>query len=209
MPLRLARRTFTSLALSLTVAIVLSACAGRSLTRPLGSLVVRSSDGSRTLRPAYSTAVYMPDDVAAAEIYLTDLPGARLTDPADDLAGLSGSIVQIRMFLVPRAGDTPIHDTACNITMRHIVLSATDADQKPLIGVYGGGGFLLPGGKPGDKSISGSLSEVTLRMLSASEGFADLLGPAEASGRFSARQDPKLARGLAARAQRLIDSVGR
>ncbi len=209
MPFRFACRSLSALALIIAGVIVFAGCAGRSLNRPLGGLAARSADGSRTLRPIISTAVYMPDDVAAAEIYLTDLPVARLSEPSDNLAGLSGSLVQVRMFLVPRAGSTPIQNTACNITMRHIVLSAAGAEELPLIGVYGGGGFLLPEGKPGDKSISGSLSEVTLRLLSASGGFADLLGPAAASGRFSAKQDAKLARVLAARAQRLMDSVGR
>lgn len=185
--------------------LISGGCAGMGIRRPSGPLVTSSVDGKRSLAPQFSTAVYMATDVAAAEIYLTDLPAARLVDGSDDLAGVSGSIVQMRLFIVPRAGNTPIGDTACNITMRHIVLSASPGGGPPEVGIYGGGGFLLPGSEPGDSTVSGTVSGVTLRMLALTPGFSDLLGSAEVSGGFVAKQDDKVARGLGVRVQRLLD----
>lgn len=192
------------LVLFLALLPMVSGCAGAGLRRPSGSLVTQSSDGSKAVAPTYTTAVHAATDVAAAEVYLTDLPIDRVLDPRDDLSGLSGSLVQIRLFIVPRAGSTPIGDTACNITMRHVVLSASSSDAAPEIGVYGGGGFLLPSGEPGDTSLSGSMAEVTLRLLDSTSGFVDLLGPAEAFGSFTSKDDVKTVRGLSSRLQRLL-----
>lgn len=197
----------STLVLLIALSHLATGCAGMGLRRPSGSLITQSADGSKAVTPSFTTAVHTATDVAAAEVYLTDLPVDRLLDPRDDLAGLSGSLVQIRLFIVPRAGNTPIGDTACNITMRHVLLSAPASDVPPEVGVYGGGGFLLPSGEPADKRLSGSMAEVTLRLLGSTGGFVDLLGPAEASGSFTATDDARTARGLSIRLQRLLDRV--
>ncbi len=186
------------------VAAACVGCAGMDVRRPSGPLVTRSADGTKQLAPAFSTAVYESSNVAAAEIYLTDLPIDRLTDPRDTLSGLSGSIVQVRLFLIPKAGNTPISDTSCNVTIRQLVLGSASADAIPEVGIYGGGGFLFPSGEPGSKSISGTIVGATLRPMAWSGGFIDRLGASEMSGGFSARQDAQAARALNARMQRLF-----
>lgn len=208
MPSRSVPLLIIVLALAAT-ALHAGGCATLGLRKPSGSLVARSADGAKELAPVYTTAVHVPTDVAVAEVYLSDLPLDRLLDAKDHLHGLSGSLVQIRLFIVPRAGNTPIGDTACNITIRHYVLSSSGDGMNPEIGVYGGGGFLYPSGNIDSSSISGSMDEVTLRLLESTPGFIDLLGAAEASGGFTTKQDARTARGLAARAQRLMFAIER
>jgi hypothetical protein len=183
-------------------------CAGLDRYRPSGPLVTRATDGKTMLAPDLRTSVYETNTVAAAEVYLTDLPVSRLSDPRDDLTGLSGTILQLRVFIIPRAGRTPITDTACNVMVRQIVLSASAEGQRPEVGVYGGGGFMAPSDDPGAASIGGNMN-VTLRPLGATAGFLDLLGTSELSGGFNAKQDAKISHALAACVQRLLDVVER
>jgi len=182
----------------------LGGCAGLGLRRPSGPLVTSSTDGKKRLAPEFSTLVYETSSVAAAEIYVTDLPVDRLLNMRDDLAGLSGSIIQINVLLVPKAGNTPISDTACNVTIRHMVLGARGGDAIPEVGVYGGGGFLYLDDFPGESTLSASIAGGTVRPIAWSAGFADLLGPSELSGGFTALQDEQKSRGMKARIQKLL-----
>ena len=179
-------------------------CAGMGLRRPAGPIVTRSAAGAKAYAPDFTTAVYEPTTVAAADIYLTDLPIERLLDPRDNLSGLSGTILQMRLFLVPRAGNTPISNEACNITIRQFVLSSADTDS-PEVGVYGGGGFLLPTDEPGGAKVGGTMSGVTLRLLERTARFHDQLGPSEVAGSFSAREDARTSRAIAARLRSLLE----
>lgn len=100
---------------------------------------------------------------------------------------MTGNILHIHMFLYPKAGRTPIDFTASNATITHVVL----ADGA--YGVYSGGGFLLPSGKTAGKAIKGRLEEATLRPVSATSGFADLLGWNHLSGSIAAGRDEERA----------------
>lgn len=202
----LARTPAILLVLAMGLVSCLGGCAGLGLRRPSGPLITSSADGKKQLAPEFATVVYESSSIAAAEIYLTDLPPDRLLNPRDNLTGLSGSIIQIRLMIVPKAGNTPIGDTACNVTIRHIVLGTreNEAAVPPEVGVYGGGGFLYPGNTPGASSMSGSIAGGTVRPIAWTSGFVDLLGPSELSGGFTARHDEPTSRGIKARIQNLL-----
>lgn len=187
-----------------------------------GSLDVRSQNTQAFLTLPVTHAAYIlpPGEGAggtepqSVDVYLTDLPLERLRDSSDNLAGLSGSITHVHVFLIPSAGDTPIDPTACNISMRSVVLasngpgesgaaSASDAPGDTRLGVYAGGGFLLPSRAPGASTFSGSLLDASARLVQRSNGFADPLSPARVTGSFAAPQDPETATVLAARLRSL------
>jgi hypothetical protein len=161
---------------------------------------VMSVDSTVLDAPVLPTAAYLTPDGNTAEVYLTDLAAESL-DPGSDLSRVSGRIVQLRLFLSPKAGKTPIEETACSTAVRHIVLA------NGAIGVYAGGGFLLPDERPGGRELSGRVSDATLRLAAQSGGFADKLGPAVLSGSFSAPRNEALARKLAARVQDILSVV--
>jgi hypothetical protein len=169
-----------------------------------GAVRIQSAPGTtqpgetaRLLRPALTTLVYHALDSQTADIYMTDLHPDEL-DPRNDLAGVAGHLIHVNMFIVPRAGSTPIEKTAVTAVIRHVVIA------RGQVGVYGGGGFMFTRGKPGDSTFGGSVDRATMRFLAGTEGFADLLGPAEFSGSFSARLDPASAQLLAQRFRDLI-----
>jgi hypothetical protein len=209
MPARFDLRSLCRSAIALCAAACLVAahagCSTMGLRGGTGRLSMTSTDSEWALTPDLRTAVYTTSDIAAADIYLSDLPLERLANLDDDLSGASGSLVHIRLFLLPRAGSTPIDSTACNITLRHVIIASPGPGARPVIGVYGGGGFLLPSGSPGDRTIGGRLSEVTVRLTSSTDGFEDLFETGVVSGRFGATLNPDAANALAARVRQLDD----
>jgi hypothetical protein len=200
-------------------ALLLGACQG-----PKASLVLRSTAGTAALAPAYTYSVYRPIDRNTADVFVTDLPVERLIDVRDDLAGASGSIVHIHVFLVPTAGRTPIERTACNFTVRQIVIAgesphrpATEdgAGDKPppaparfpAMGLYGGGGFLMPDSDSGYDDFGGTIHDATLRLARATGDFVDRLGVARLTGSFSAPRDDATAAALADRVEQIARSL--
>ena len=176
-------------------------CAGLGLGFGTGSSVtINSAQEPVSLRPNLPTRVYRPIDANNADIYLTDLPDEVLDDP-EALGRSSGQILHIRMFLVPRPGRTPIEETAFSATARYFILSAGR------VGVYSGGGFLFPRGRPGGDTFGGSMSEATLRLVARGPGFVDQIGSAELSVGFKARRDEELARLIGRTADRLALSA--
>jgi hypothetical protein len=171
----------------------LAGCTG--YRAPGGPVVVRSADGTARLDTTLPTGVYAPIDEQSADIYLTDLPLARLADPNDRLRDVTGMVVHIHMFLVPRAGKTPVDATASNAAVRVFVLA------EGAVGVFGGGGFLMPSGTPGDETLSGSIGEASLRLLRRTPDFADRLGPSILAGGIGAKLDEEASRVLAGRVQ--------
>jgi len=183
----------------LALAPFLSACA--SFTNPTGSSTIEfaSNTTGAAVKPRITLRVYSTDDPTSADIYLTDLPA--LADPSvtsDALSRATGHLIHIHMFIVPKAGKTPIEYTAANTTITHIIL----ADGA--MGVYRGGGFLLPSGKPGRSSFGGKMAQATLRPVSATSGFVDLLNWNEASGQINASLDEATSRALDARIATLL-----
>lgn len=160
-------------------AAILAGC-----SRPILSsgVRVRSVDHPVVFAPAIASSGYRSENPSSADIYFSDIPLGQLA-AADSLEGLSGSIVHMHMFLRPKPGKTPVERTASTVTIRHIVL----ADGE--IGLYGGGGFLFPSGKPGDDSFGGSVKEGSVRLLASTPGFVDRLGAAEFSAGLVAPED--------------------
>jgi hypothetical protein len=207
-------RTATGLFISLCVVLV-SACTGEGSA----DLSLRSSlpgETSGALTPRFLTAAYLPTDQNTADIYLSDIPAGDLADPSIDLTARTGNLVHIHLFLIPSAGMTPLASTACNITVRHLVLAGTIAPQKSdqsagsipeapvaAVGLYGGAGFMGTSSEPGDDAFSGSLRDASVRLTRASPGFTDRLGPATMAGNFTAPRDEKLSRLMAARIEAL------
>lgn len=173
----------------------LSACRS-SITAPTG-VRLDGIDTDVGFRPQLPNKAYIASDQSTADLYFTDLSDEALL-LGSDLSGISGTIMHVHMFLIPRAGRTPIAYTASNATVRTMVIANGQ------IGVYSGGGFMLPSGKPGDETFGGAIRGATLRLTSATEGFEDRLGASEFTGSASAGLDPVRARQIAARLEELV-----
>lgn len=179
----------------------------------------RASD-TGSLTPAFITTAYFPTDQNTADIFLSDIPAAQLADPAAGLTAKTGNIVYIHVFLIPSAGMTPIENSACNVTVRHLILAgsvqakagepgATSSTVSTVaaIGLYGGAGFMTTGSDPGDDTFTGTIHDSSLRLSRATPGFVDRLGPASMSGKFTAVRDDRLARMIAARFEQISRSL--
>ena len=190
-------------------ALGLSGCAWLRDDSPGGDLRAVSTDRQTILEPRLITGVYRYFDPNTADVYLSDIPAARLANLNDPLTGVSGSIVHLHIFLVPYAGSTPIDSTACNITIQNLVLSGrTDGvPPMPVMGLYAGGGFLLPDGDVGDNRIGGSVDLASHRIYRYSPGFSDRLGTGALEGRFSAKLDDATARKIDTRLESLINTL--
>lgn len=170
-------------------ALFLTACGGGGglFSGSSSKLSIASSVENSILQPAFSTAVYTATDRTGADIYLTDLPpeafAAADGQPAILRGGYAGTILHLRVFLIPKAGKTPIDYNATNTTITAVVLTG-DAH-----GQYGGGGFLLPSGKPLDNRFGGAIRQGTVQFVAGTPGFADRIGFGELSGNVSAALD--------------------
>jgi hypothetical protein len=130
-----------------------------------------SIDNHTAFSPSIVSSAYRAADTSTAEIYLSDIPLRDLAR-AESLDELSGTIVHIHLFIRPRPGKTPIEPTASTAIIQAAVLARGE------VGLYGGGGFMLPSGVPGDNNFGGSIRGGSVRLLSATPGFADRLGAA-------------------------------
>jgi hypothetical protein len=146
-----------------------------------------SDERPAKLSPRFTTRVFSAEDRNTADIILSDLDPQILTDRSA-MKRATGQILHTRMFVKPYAGRTPIEPTACSVTMRYIVLAGGE------FGIYAGGGFLLPDGAPEGRRFSGKISGASLRLVSASPGFNDLIGSGSMSLSFRVRRDEDLTR---------------
>jgi len=184
---------------SIFLCVTLGACG--YLRAGIGSRTeFASTSTSATLRPSLPTRVYTSEDRNTVDLYLTDIDLDTLSEP-DTLAGATGQIVHIHMFLRPKPGSTPIDRTAVSVTVRYIVL----ADGRA--GVYAGGGFMLPTGEPDGGRFGGSIPEATLRLAGATEGFDDLIEHGVLTFRGRARRDDEVAEIIGRAMDRLAVSV--
>ena len=186
------------------VAGVVLVCAGLTGCGGGSSVVMESgaerSGGGAALEPVIATAVYAPIDDNTADIYLTDLTRREL-DGSVRTERLSGSIVHIYLFIFPTPGRTPSDRGAVSAGVRYIVLARGET------GVYGGGGCLRPDSKPGGAASSGSMREGSMRLVHATEGFRDLLGPSTLDLSFNATRDEGMARLISSRLIAAIDEA--
>jgi len=187
------------LGLAVVGALGLGACSSMTPWGGETSIEFLSNTKNTAVIPALTLQVYSSDDPTSADIYLTDMP--ELADPSvsiDSIENATGHLIHIHMFIAPEAGKTPIAFTAANFTIIHIIL----ADGA--MGVYQGGGFLLPSGQPGAATFGGRTSQATLRPTAATTGFVDLLGWNEAQGHIHATLDVETAHRLDARIATLL-----
>lgn len=164
-------------------------------------VLVRSSSSSLADQPALTTAAFLDEGSGGASIFLTDLSSESLV-AGTDVRSLTGRIVQIRMFLTPAAGSTPIGRAACTATVRHVVL------VNGSIGVYGGAGFLWPKGKTTDQRFGGSMEGTPLRLTGSTPSFSDRLGACTFDCAFSAQRDESLARRISGRIDDILLLIG-
>jgi hypothetical protein len=157
-----------------------------------GSTRLVSLDQSGKLEPHLPTLVYTPSGDTGADVYLTNLPRDALARGAD-LTGVSGHLIHVNMFLTPRPGRTPIDAAASNASIRWIVI----ADGE--VGIYTGGGFVLPSAPPGNSSFGATVKRASLEIGIHTARFVDPLGPSRMQASFRAPRDESLARHLAAR----------
>ena len=85
-------------------------------------------------------------------------------------------VIHAQLLWTPRAGRTPVNKMATNLVIRHVVLVG---DQ---VGVYGGGGFAWPRGTPGKTGLGLDVTGSNISLLESTDGFRDLLSPAELRG---------------------------
>lgn len=161
------------------------------------SVTLESKLNQARYEPSFSRLVFVSDDGVTADIFLTDLPDEALA-PDAPLAGVSGNLMYIKLFVQPAPGMTPIDDGACSVIVNHLVI----ADGR--VGRYGGGGFMLPWGTPKNPQFGGTLDGGTLKLLSTGPGFRDPLGPVDLTASFRATRDAAMARRLAARYEALL-----
>lgn len=193
-------RNFTTLSLA-ALATALPLIGGCSLFRGSfgsgGTARLESVQTPAKLEANLPTSAYFEAGEYAADIYMTDLsPGDLL--PQADLKGTWGQFIHVHLFIEPNAGDTPISRDACTTIVRHLVISDGQ------IGLYGGGGFMQPGGKPGDSSLGGSLADATMKPITHTSGFVDRLGSSVFSGSVGGRRDPEEAARLRKGLQSLL-----
>lgn len=169
-------------AIVIATAMVIGGCNGKS-----GSLRAISSGDDRVALPLeLRTAVYRFEPGGNAVIVLSDLPAETIESGRIG----RGQILIIEMLWLPVAGVTPPASTATNATFRHFVISD---DQ---VGVYVGGGFVLPEHRAGARRVTASVRDASLQLGRASAGFADLLSPAQIFGKFSVQLDVTRTRSL-------------
>lgn len=167
-----------------------------------------SSSGTSTLtiessravmQPPVRTAVYRMIDPNTADLFFSDFPEDVLVERLRrGREGEPGVILHIHLFLHPKAGQSPIDFTATNTAITYAVFTGGS------LGVYGGGGFLLPSTRVGDAALAGTMRGATIRLIEQQGGFTDRLGQAEVSGSLSARRDDELASMISAELTRLL-----
>jgi len=183
-----------ALALGLAVAVGAGCAALRQLEDP-GPLTIRSlADGARLeLRPTAAAAQRREDGALTA--FATDIPPAAWSQP---IGALEGSVVVVERFFAPTPGRTPMEASSSNGSVRWLVLA------RGAVGVYEGGAMVDSAGGLFRDAPTLRLRGATLRLGAASEGFVDALGPSEASGAFTANDDPHGAAALRALAERAL-----
>ncbi len=161
-----------------------------------GSSTIHSDANEKTLKASFKTKAYTFHDDNTADIYLTDLTDTELTAffaPDANWSQISGTLVQIHLFLDPKPGKTPIEHTAATASIRYAIIAQGE------IGIYDGAGFMLPGSKPGKGSIDGTIHSAPLRLTRATPNFTDLFEAAKITIEFDAKQNDPNAAELRAR----------
>jgi len=158
------------------------------------------SDDPVVLGTTYVAVVYEQQPDTEASFFLSDVPVEDLLEGTVR----QGQIMHVDLLWRPKAGSTPMDASATNAAVHHVII----ADGE--VGVYGGAGFAMPSGTPGNGRMHVSLRDATVRLLESTEGFNDPLSPAKITGDFTAEHDPALARKIhRAISQLVTNALGR
>lgn len=109
---------------------------------------------------------------AQTSMFLSDI------SPEDLASGgeLTGQVAHVQVMWLPRPGWTPARKGCTNTVIRLLVFSRGE------VGLYGGGGFAWPWDEPGDPTFGMDVLSSSLSLLERTDGFVDLLSPAEMTG---------------------------
>lgn len=169
-------------ALTLIVAAV-TGCGSPMLGGGQPTLTITSLRDAAALNAGARTTLYRTGDRNTADFIISDLAVEDLHAIGVSNTTPTGVVVHVHMFLLPKAGRTPIDPTASNATATVYVFAGDAA------GVYRGGGFFLPNGQPGGRNFHGRLADADLRLARASDYFDDRLGPSLMAGRIRGQRD--------------------
>ncbi|MFM1831211.1 MAG: hypothetical protein RLZZ558_1551 [Planctomycetota bacterium] len=145
------------------------------------------------------TEAWYAIEPAQISFYACDIPLGALA------AGekVSGQVVSIQMMWEPKPGYTPIEPTTTNVSIRLVVFAEGQ------VGVYGGGGFAWPRGSPESGSMGLLLTGSNLSLIARTDGFVDLLSPAQMLGTMRAvRNDARALSIRRAASQAVTDALG-
>jgi len=177
-------RRILILSLLVMASFCLEGCAGRSVA---GSLRAQSLGSKPVVLPGdYVAAFYWHDPNQGTSFMLSDVP-------IDDvLSGKvhQGQILHIELLWLPKPGETPMDSSAADASIRYVVIANGE------VGVYGGAGFLMPGGSLDGKTVSLALRDSSLQLVQSTPGFVDLLSPGQLIGNFTATKDEAKTRQL-------------
>lgn len=163
-----------------------------AIVRGAGDL--RASSDTASLPVSANVNVFAFERGSDASFYLTDCnPDALVRGDVT-----RGQLLHVEFLWVPKAGETPMDDSATNITLRHVVI--VDGE----VGIYVGTGFARIRGALDEDEVGLSIRASTMRLAESTEGFRDVLGVATIRGEIEAVRDPQLARTLHRAASRLV-----
>jgi hypothetical protein len=150
-----------------------------------GPIITQSTSPERiALELTPSHAVYQHDRDRLTSFWISDAAWSQ-PSAVDDI---QAQVLHVELLWYPAPGRTPIDDEATNASLRLIVL--VDGE----VGVYAGAGFVQPHGKLGSKRAGLTVKSSSLSLEASTDGFADLLTPAQLQGSFTATLDPTAVR---------------
>lgn len=175
-------RPIAQLLLWIITSIILTGCAGRGTVGALRAVSLSEEPVSLAFHP--SIACYDHDPAQGTSFWLADAPFEKIVNGEVT----AGQIVHVELLWIPKPGTTPANPAATNASIRWIVISDGE------LGVYSGAGYATPGGKLGGRSAGLSVHHASLTLEWSTDGFRDLLTPAELRGGFSAPLDARMVR---------------
>ncbi len=125
-------------------------------------------------------------DLANTSFILSDLTEQQLQESTN----LHGYVLHVELLWVPKAGKTAVDPEATNASIRLVIFSGKE------IGIYGGGGFAWPKGTSGEDEYGVDIVGSNVTLLKATDGFVDMLSPAQLTGRLRSRLDETRTRQL-------------
>jgi len=168
--------------------------------RSVGELRPVSLAGEAVALPGtFNTAIYTEQLTSERSFYVSD----RTVDELISGDFQTGQLIRIELLWNPHPGKTPLDPSATNVSIRYLVFANGE------LGVYEGGGFAIAKQSLLSDRMNVALLDAALRLSEATDGFHDLLGPTQLTGKFTATLDPAAAQRLhVTLSQRVTDALG-